>query len=309
MNNKTLQLLNVNNVAPNPYNPRVFFDEDEMALLRESIKKVGILVPITVYTNTKKHPEEKYIILDGERRWRCAKSIGITDIPANIIDEPEDITQNILYMFNIHHFRTEWELVPTALKLELIIKRIENDSESVLSEFTGLTRSTVRRCKMLLWYPVKYRQELLNKSTIYSTDFLIELYPIVSKLSYEVLFLKSYSIESFVDKIAQKYSKSDSFDIKDIRVIRRSYAYCMEKDKLNEFMEMLNEFLSSNKGIEVFVSDDLESDKTRKNTIKSLVSLNELVKKINPDIVSDEEFVGQLAELLNSIKTLLEKIE
>ena len=114
--------------------------------------KVGILVPLTVYENTKRIPKSKYVLLDGERRWRCAKELGMLTIPANIIDEPEDVTQNILFMFNIHHFRREWELFPTALKLEVIIDRIGTDRETVLSEFTGVNKSTIRRCKMLLWY-------------------------------------------------------------------------------------------------------------------------------------------------------------
>ena len=55
-----------------------------------------------------------------------------------MIDEPEDVTQNILFMFNIHHYRREWELFPTALKLEQLIKATGTDQESVLTSFTEL---------------------------------------------------------------------------------------------------------------------------------------------------------------------------
>ena len=76
---------------------------------------------------------------------------------SNIIDEPSDDTQNILYMFNIHHFRKEWALFPTALKLETVIEKIGTDQESILADFTGVSRSMIRRCKTLLWFPKKYR--------------------------------------------------------------------------------------------------------------------------------------------------------
>jgi ParB/RepB/Spo0J family partition protein len=69
--------------------------QDELDSLKGSISKVGVLVPLTVYKNTRNVPKGQYIILDGERRWRCAKQLGMETIPANIIDEPEDITQNI----------------------------------------------------------------------------------------------------------------------------------------------------------------------------------------------------------------------
>jgi len=115
MENKTLREIKVSEIAPNPYNPRLVFGPSELNELKNSISKVGILVPLTVYQNTKDLPKENYIILDGERRWRCATEIGLETIPANVIDEPKDITQNILFMFNIHHFRKEWALFPTAL--------------------------------------------------------------------------------------------------------------------------------------------------------------------------------------------------
>ena len=63
--------VNVTDLEPNPHNPRMLFDEAPMKTLQESIAKVGILVPLTVYEK-KKHPD-RYVILDGQRRWMCAK--------------------------------------------------------------------------------------------------------------------------------------------------------------------------------------------------------------------------------------------
>ena len=74
-------------------------------------------------------------------------------------------------MFNIHHYRREWELFPTALKLEQLIKAMETDQESVLSNFTGVRRQMVGRYKTLLWYPHKYRNVLMERGGKISTDF------------------------------------------------------------------------------------------------------------------------------------------
>jgi hypothetical protein len=131
MDNKTLKDLALSDIAPNPHNPRIIFDEKDLDDLKDSIRNAGVLVPITVYENNEPNSPDKYILLDGERRWRCAKVLGLPTIPANIVDKPKDVTQNILYMFNIHYFRKQWELFPTALKLEKIIELLKGDCETI----------------------------------------------------------------------------------------------------------------------------------------------------------------------------------
>lgn len=310
MDNKTLKEISINDIAPNPNNPRLFFDLDELSELKFSISKVGILVPLTVYENTKKYPKEKYIILDGERRWRCAKEIGLAKVPANVIDEPKDITQNILFMFNIHYFRREWELFPTALKLEILMKKLDTQSEKVLSDFTGLNKSTIRRCKILLWYPDKYRDILMNREAIISTDFFIELYPIAYRLSYDDA--DDYkNIEVFIDKMIEIFSNKEIIvDVKEFREIRKAMAYLEDNNKFDQFKNILNDFLTSpDKGLNLFIIHDLESDTNRKNALKYLSYFNEYLEKVNPDIISDTIFVEQMKRLFENIKKLMEKIE
>src|SRR5437016_12245351 len=140
-------------LQPNPHNPRMLFDKQPMATLRESIKKVGILVPLTVY---KGKSQEKYTILDGQRRWMCAKDLGLKSVPANRVAEP-DIVQNIVTMFQIHKLREDWEVMPTALKLEVLMDKLEEQSERKLADLTGLDPAVVARCKKLLSYTTKYQ--------------------------------------------------------------------------------------------------------------------------------------------------------
>ena len=240
--NKTLQKINVKEISANPHNPRLIFDQEELDSLKGSISKVGILVPLTVYKNTKKHPEGKYIILDGERRWRCAKQLGLDKIPANIIDEPKDITQNILFMFNIHHFKQEWALFPTALKLEVIMKELDTDNEKTISDFTGVNRSTIRRCKRLLWYPEKYRDILMDKSGRISTDFFIELFPIALRLSYEDKFDFPEGISNLVDNLINIFNEKTTFvDVKQFRLMKRSMSHHDKHQDISKFIKELDE--------------------------------------------------------------------
>jgi ParB/RepB/Spo0J family partition protein len=60
-------------LRPNPQNPRRLFDRAQLEVLEDSIRKNGILVPLTVYYEER---NGQYYILDGERRWRCAAKIS-----------------------------------------------------------------------------------------------------------------------------------------------------------------------------------------------------------------------------------------
>src|SRR2546427_1826269 len=148
----------IGSLEPNPHNPRMLFDRKPLDTLRESIKKVGILVPLTVY---KGKSQEKYTILDGQRRWMCAKDLGLKSVPANLVAEP-DIVQNIVTMFQIHKLREDWELMPTALKLELLMQELKETSERKVAELTGLDVAVVSRCKKLLSYPKEFQDLMLD---------------------------------------------------------------------------------------------------------------------------------------------------
>lgn len=308
---KTLFNIKVSDISANPFNPRLIFDPDDLNELKKSISRVGILVPLTVYRNTKKQTKSLYILLDGERRWRCAQELNIQTIPANIIDEPSDDTQNILYMFNIHHFRKEWALFPTALKLETVIEKIGTDQESVLSDFTGVSRSMIRRCKTLLWYPKKYRDVLMEKGGKISTDFFIELYPLVYKLSSLPDFQYPDGTENLVDKIISKFLEQKTFyDVKELRDIRKSMGYFEKSGQLLEFSLLVKEFIDNNqKGLEIFATPELEEDRTRNNILKYVSYLNSTLNDINTDLLSDYSYVVQLQLLQKNLTNILENID
>lgn len=311
MENKTLQQIKVKDISPNPHNPRLIFDSVELEELKTSILKVGILVPLTVYENTKDHPKTKYILLDGERRWRCALELGLDDIPANIIDEPTDTAQNLLFMFNIHHFRKEWPLFPTALKLEVLIEELGTNQERTLSELTGLTRSTITRCKVLLWYPEKYRGVLMEKGGKISTDFFIEIYPIVYRLSSEEEFSFPEGVIKLTDALADKFLRQDVVtDVKEFREMRKALGYYEATNNLSAFMELVELFISKSEvGLEIFSSPDIDEGTAVKNLRKYLAFVNTSLDSINSNLLSDLSLIEQLKSLEEKLKRILEKID
>jgi ParB family chromosome partitioning protein len=88
----------INQISPNPRQPRTVFDETALNELIASIKSVGILQPPVV----RKVAENKYELVMGERRYRAAKAAGLTSIPVIIRQTPDNELLRDALIENIH---------------------------------------------------------------------------------------------------------------------------------------------------------------------------------------------------------------
>ena len=88
----------INQISPNPRQPRTVFDETALNELIASIKSIGILQPPVV----RKVAENKYELIMGERRFRAAKAAGLTSIPVIIRQTPDNELLREALIENIH---------------------------------------------------------------------------------------------------------------------------------------------------------------------------------------------------------------
>ena len=230
----------VKDLHPNPYNPRMLFDKDPMQTLQASIKAVGILVPLTVYFD--KH-KKRYVILDGQRRWICAQALGLAKVPVNQVDEP-DLVQNILTMFQIHKLRQDWELMPTALKVELLMKETKDTNPETLAALTGLDVAVIVRCKKLLSYDKSFQDLMLDPdpNNRVKADFFIELYPVLHDR--DVQTFKWFSEPKFIKQMLGKY-KDESRTIKavtDFRLVKQHITKARKIHAITKLSVRLKEF-------------------------------------------------------------------
>jgi ParB family chromosome partitioning protein len=154
-----LEDLLVSDVGPNPENPRQIFKPSADDRLASSIDTKGVLVPIYVYRSESDDP--KYILIDGERRWRQAKKLGLETIPALVRDAKPDDAENIIEMFNIHLVRAQWDDMPTALALRKVIERTGIEDPDELKRITGLSKSKINDYRLILDLPQRY-QDLIR---------------------------------------------------------------------------------------------------------------------------------------------------
>ncbi len=230
--------LQTEKLKPNPHNPRMLFDRADLHVLRESIGRVGILVPLTVY---QEKSTGDYVILDGQRRWICAQDVGLKIIPVNEVAEPT-LVQNIVTMFQIHKLRKDWELMPTALKLELLMRELGERKEKRIAELTGLDEAVVGRCKKLLSYNKNYQDMMLDADPAkrVKADFFIELYAVrndrfVNKF---VWFDKDKFTDDMLKKVEHKGIKA----VTDFRIVKQHINNAFKARKIAAMSKRLQEF-------------------------------------------------------------------
>ena len=76
-----IKLLRIDEIRPNPFQPRESFNKEDIRQLADSLKSIGLLQPITV-----RKEGETYQIISGERRWRAAQFAGMEEIPSIVRD-------------------------------------------------------------------------------------------------------------------------------------------------------------------------------------------------------------------------------
>jgi ParB family transcriptional regulator, chromosome partitioning protein len=209
----------------NPDNPRLMFRTEELETLLLSIKRYGIQVPLTVYQEGR-----KFVLIDGERRWRCALKLNLRKIPALVQRKPSDL-ENLLLMFNIHALREQWDYLTIANKLPKVIKLFTKEherepNEVELSESTGLTRGQIRRCRLLLDLPQKYRDQLLGELELpkhrqkISEDLFIEMERALKTVQNRVPSVVP-NLDNARDALIKKYRDGVIQNVVDFRMLSK----------------------------------------------------------------------------------------
>lgn len=142
--NSRLMEIDVNEIVPNEDQPRKNFDKDELYDLSQSIEKYGIIQPLLL-----KRKNDKYEIIAGERRFRAAKEIGLSKVPAIIKDVSDDISSRIAIIENIQ--RKDLNPVEEAMSYKHLLDS-QDLTQKELADELGKSRqyigNTIRLLKL-----------------------------------------------------------------------------------------------------------------------------------------------------------------
>ncbi len=152
-----LKEISVDNVFPNPFQPRQRWDDDALEELVASIKRYGVLQPIIV-----RKTDRGYEVVAGERRLRAAKKAGLVKIPAIVKDLSDRDLMEYALVENLQ--REDLNPIEAAQALKNLIEKFGLTQEEVADRI-GKRRSTVANILRLLKLP-KQVQDMLAEGRI-----------------------------------------------------------------------------------------------------------------------------------------------
>ena len=145
-NKDGISKININEIYPNPNQPRKNFDQESLEELAESIRVHGLIQPITV-----NKMDDGYLIIAGERRYRACKMAGLTEIDAIVKNYTSRQIAEISIIENLQ--REDLNPIEIAKSLQKLMQEYNITQEQVASRI-GKNRSSIANyVRLLTLYP------------------------------------------------------------------------------------------------------------------------------------------------------------
>lgn len=151
-----IQELPLEDIRPNPFQPRTEFDEEALNELAASIKSIGIVQPITV----RAVENGKYEIIAGERRFRASRLAGLETIPAYIRKTEDESLLELALIENIQ--REDLNAIEVAISYQRLLDECSLTQDG-LSERVGKKRATIANYLRLLKLPAQIQLAIRDK--------------------------------------------------------------------------------------------------------------------------------------------------
>jgi len=148
--------ISITDIEPNPFQPRIEFDENDLLDLVKSVKTLGLIQPITL----RKISDGKYQIISGERRWRASGLAGLKVVPAYIRTANDQGMLEMALVENIQ--RSDLNALEVALSYQRLLDECDLQ-HAELADRVGKDRSTVTNYTRLLKLPPDIQSGLRTK--------------------------------------------------------------------------------------------------------------------------------------------------
>lgn len=225
--------ISVEDIHPNPNQPRHEFDEEALNELAESIRQLGIVQPVAL----RQMDDGTYQIIAGERRWRASKIAGLKTIPAYIRTASDENMMQMALVENIQ--REDLNAIEVALAYQKLIEQYHLTQEN-LSEKVGKKRATVANALRLLKLPAPVQMALRNKtiSQGHARAILSAQEPRAQLRLFREVMKNGYSVRQ-VEEMARQINAGEPIAEQSAKAVRPSRRlpeeYSELRDKLSKF--------------------------------------------------------------------------
>lgn len=151
---ESIHYIPIDQISPNPFQPRNRFDEEKIQELAQSIEESGVLQPLLV-----RRKGEVYELVAGERRLRAGKEAGLEEIPVIIKDFSDEESLEIALIENIQ--RENLNPIEEAEAYKLLQEKFSLTQEQ-LAKKVGKSRPAISNTMRLLKLPNSVRLKLTN---------------------------------------------------------------------------------------------------------------------------------------------------
>jgi len=151
-----IAMLPIDNIVAGKHQPRVFFDDEKISELADSIRKHGLAQPILV---TPSIVQNEYELIAGERRLRACRKAGLTEIPAIIKQVDEKQGMELSLVENIQ--REDLNPIEQAQAFSAMMSSY-NLTQVELAEMLALSRPYVANALRLLTLPARIREYIAS---------------------------------------------------------------------------------------------------------------------------------------------------
>ncbi len=167
----TVRKIQLNQIKPNPYQPRKDFDPEALKELADSIKEHGVLQPVLL-----RKTDTGYELIAGERRFRAAQLAGLEEIPSLVKDVDDKSMGQIALIENLQ--REDLNPIEEALAYKNLLENFDMTQE-VLATAVGKNRVTITNALRLLKLS-EYVKENVSRGTL-SSGHAKALLPLVDE--------------------------------------------------------------------------------------------------------------------------------
>jgi len=219
--------IKLDELRPNPYQPRKIFKDEALNELALSIKENGVFQPIIVKKSIK-----GYEIVAGERRFRASKLAGLDEIPAIVRDFSESQMIEIALLENLQ--RENLNAIEEAKAYKLMIQKL-NLTQEELSKKVSKSRSHITNMLGLLRLPVEVQKMISDGSiTMGHARTLSKLEDDDKIIEYAKKIVENKLPVREIEKITIDDNKKNQIQRKD-KTISHEYKYVEDllRDKLD----------------------------------------------------------------------------
>lgn len=289
--------LPIGDILPDENQPRKYFDATKIANLVGSIKKYGIMNPVTV-----EKVGDKYLLVDGERRYRAATEAKLKSLPAIII-APQSKIDRLVQQFHIQEQHEGWTATEKASTVGALAEEMGvNFTE--MAKLLGINRTQITR--YLAFF------SLLERKEFEKSEIKLEWAPYILSTVKHAEKIYEKVLEQSFDQLSKR--KLEKAIIAQIRLgeIQTGSSLTKLKDSFTKDPKSIEKF--SDKGIsvsELFIKTKAQGAYHLRNLCAnaSYVSTHGSAYLSNADAIPTAQNISQLKSAKNMLEKILQKIE